>query len=166
MNISMWGKALRVIPRVSKKEWNELDPIAQWLIATRSAVFVMTAFSALVGGLLAAGDDKFDVMRFSLCLIGLILAHATNNLVNDYTDSVKGVDKDNYFRTMYGPQTLEHGLWTKRKLLTVIAVTGIAALSCGIALMVLVGTPILWVTLAGAFYVLFYTWLLKFIGLG
>ena len=52
LNISMWAKALRVIPRVSKKEWQELDPVAKWLIATRSAVFIMTAFSVLVGGLL------------------------------------------------------------------------------------------------------------------
>lgn len=162
----MWGKALRIIPRVSKKEWQELDPIAKWLIATRSAVFVMTAFSALVGGLLAAADDNFDVVKFSLCLIGLVLAHATNNLVNDYTDSVRGVDKDNYFRTMYGPQTLEHGLWTKAKLLTVIAGTGLAALACGVALIFMSGTDVLWVTLAGAFFVLFYTWPLKFIGLG
>jgi 1,4-dihydroxy-2-naphthoate octaprenyltransferase len=32
----MWGRALRVIPRISKGEWEELDVIARWLIATRS----------------------------------------------------------------------------------------------------------------------------------
>ena len=144
MNISMWGKALRVIPRVSKEEWQELDPIAKWLVASRSAVFIMTAFSAAVGGILAATDDKFNTGRFALCLVGLVLAHATNNLLNDYTDSVRGVDKDNYFRTMYGPQTLEHGLWSKKQLLSVIAVTGAAAALCGIALVILVGTPVLW----------------------
>ena len=38
--------------------------------------------------------------------IGLIFAHATNNLFNDFTDYRPGVDKDNYFRTQYGPQPL------------------------------------------------------------
>jgi len=166
LNISMWGKALRVIPRVSKKEWQELDPIAKWLIATRSAVFLMTAFSALVGGLLAISDDSFNSGRFVLCLVGLVLAHATNNLLNDYTDSVRGVDKDNYFRTMYGPQTLEHGLWTKKQLLSVIAGTGAAAAACGILLAVMVGAPVVWLMLAGAFFVLFYTWPLKQVGMG
>lgn len=162
----MWGKALKVIPRVSKKEWDELDFIAKWLIATRSAVFVMTAFSVIVAGLLAARDDVFNWSRFLLCLVGLVLAHATNNLLNDYTDSVRGVDKDNYFRTMYGPQTLEHHLWSKRQLLSVIAVTGLLAAACGAALVATVSTQIIWPMLAGAFFVLFYTWPLKLIGLG
>lgn len=166
MNIRLWGQALRVIPRVTKKEWKTIDPIGQWLIAARSAVFIMTAFSVLVGGILAASDGKFEPIRFILCLIGLVLAHATNNLLNDYTDYIKGVDKDNYFRTIYGPQTLENGLWSKRTLLTVIAGTGLAALACGIALIFLSGLAILWPLLLGAFFVLFYTWPLKYIGLG
>ncbi len=166
MNTSMWVKALRVIPRVSKAEWKKLDPVAQWLIATRSAVFLMTAFSVLVGGLLAATDQSFNLPRFLLCLLGLVLAHATNNLANDYTDSVRGVDKDNYFRTMYGPQALEDGLWSKAKMRAVIAGTGLAAAACGIILVALAGSAVLWLMLAGAFFVLFYTWPLKFIGLG
>lgn len=166
MNIAMWGKALKVIPRVSKKEWQELDPIAQWLIASRSAVFIMTAFSAIVGGLLALSAGLFNFPRFALCIVGLVLAHATNNLLNDYTDSVRGVDRDNYFRTLYGPQTLEHGLWTRTKLLWVIVATGLAASACGIALIFLSGGDVLWLMLAGAFFVLFYTWPLKLIGMG
>jgi 1,4-dihydroxy-2-naphthoate polyprenyltransferase len=166
MNFKIWGQALRVMPRVTKKEWDTIDPIGKWLIATRSAVFIMTVFSALVGGILAVGAEKFDLLRFILCILGLVLAHATNNLLNDYTDSVKGVDKDNYFRTIYGPQAIESGLWSKSKLLAVIAGTGLAAAACGIALIFLSGLSVLWVMLAGAFFVLFYTWPLKYIGLG
>lgn len=166
MNIAIWGKALRVIPRVSKKEWQKIDPVGQWLIATRSAVFVMTAFSVLVGAILTIGDSKFNLVRFLLCFVGLVLAHATNNLLNDYTDSVRGVDKDNYFRTIYGPQTLENGLWSKSKLRNVIIGTGLAAAMCGIILVALSGIDVLWLMLIGAFFVLFYTWPLKYIGLG
>src|SRR5680860_287221 len=114
MNIAMWGKALRIIPRVSKTEWVKLDLISKWLIATRSAVLIMTVFSAVIGGLLVISTGKFSILRFVLCVVGLVFAHATNNLVNDFTDYVRGVDKDNYFRTMYGPQPLEHGLWSKK----------------------------------------------------
>ena len=162
----MWGKALRIIPQVSKSEWQVLDPISKWLIATRSAVLLMTVFSAVIGGLLTINTGKFDWLRFTLCLIGLVFAHATNNLINDFTDSVRGVDKDNYFRTIYGPQTLEHGLWTKKQMLMVIAGTGLIAVICGLILVVLSGIAILWVMLIGSFFVLFYTFPLKFIGLG
>jgi 1,4-dihydroxy-2-naphthoate octaprenyltransferase len=98
--------------------------------------------------------------------IGLILAHATNNLLNDYTDFVKGVDQDNYYRAQYGPQPLVHGLMSKRQLLTYAAVTGAMAAACGIALIFLSGelTPILMGL--GIFFVLFYTWPLKYIALG
>lgn len=166
INLNMWGKALRIIPRVSKKEWDDLDPMAKWLIASRSAVFLMTAFSVFVGALLAVDRADFAWLPFVLCLIGLVLAHATNNLFNDYTDSVRGVDSDNYFRTIYGPQALENGLWSKKTMLTVISITGALALGCGIALLFMSGSVLFWPLIAGAFFVLFYTWPLKLIGMG
>lgn len=166
MNIAMWGKALRIIPKVSKTEWENLDLISRWLIATRSAVFIMTIFSAVIGGLLVVNTSKFSILRFVLCVVGLVFAHATNNLVNDFTDYVRGVDKDNYFRTMYGPQPLEHGLWSKKQMMIVIFWTGLIAVLCGIALIILSGIGVLWVMLMGVFFVMFYTWPLKLIGLG
>lgn len=166
MDIAMWGKALRVIPRVNKDEWQKLDVVSRWLISTRAAVFVMTAFSAMVGGVLAFRDGAFDPLRFGVCIVGLVLAHATNNLMNDLTDSITGVDKNNYFRTLYGPQPVEHGLVTKGQQVATVVVTGLFAASCGGFLVYSVGMPVLWLALAGAFFVLFYTWPLKHIGLG
>ncbi|MBC8175626.1 MAG: prenyltransferase [Candidatus Marinimicrobia bacterium] len=98
--------------------------------------------------------------------IGLIMAHATNNLMNDYVDHVKGVDKDNYTRAEYGPQTLEHGLLTKREMWKYMIVTGILALVPGIYLTWLHGETALILLGLGAFFVLFYTWPLKYLGLG
>ncbi len=162
----MWGKALRIIPRVTNDEWRQLDFVYKWLIATRSAVFVMTVFSAVIGGLLAFGDHHFDWLRFGLCVVGLVFAHATNNLINDLTDTWRGVDRDNYFRTMYGPQPLERGLWSIKQMLYVITITGLIAVASGIALIALSGIGVLWLMLIGGFFVLFYTWPLKLIGLG
>ena len=93
MNVAMWAKAVNVIPRVSKQEWDGLDVISRWLIATRSAVLIMTFISAAIAGLLAARDGGFDFVLWMLVTVGLLFAHATNNLVNDFTDHLKGVDR-------------------------------------------------------------------------
>jgi 1,4-dihydroxy-2-naphthoate octaprenyltransferase len=100
--------------------------------------------------------------------LGLILAHAANNIFNDYTDYVRGVDKDNYFRTMYGPQPVAHGLLTKSQHLTYFAVTGLLALTCGLFLILTNGgDPVIWLLLGlGMVFVLFYTWPMKGLALG
>lgn len=166
MNVAMWGRAVRVIPRVTAEDWKSLDIIARWLIATRSAVLVMTLISASLAGLLALRDGAMRASLWALVTAGLLFAHATNNLINDFTDHVKGVDKDNYFRTQYGPQPLEHGLMTRPEMMRYIGVTGGIALACGVALVVLRGQATLILLGIGAFFVLFYTWPLKYLGLG
>ncbi|MBW2240447.1 MAG: prenyltransferase [Deltaproteobacteria bacterium] len=165
-NVSMWARALRVMPQVDKEEWDALDLVSRWLIATRSAVLVMTFVSAAFAGLLALKVGAFDLGKWLLVTLGLLLAHATNNLVNDLTDHWKGVDKDNYFRTQYGAQPVESGLMTTRQSLQYIAFTGLTALGIGVWLVALGGQGVLWLLGAGAFFVLLYTWPLKYIGLG
>jgi 1,4-dihydroxy-2-naphthoate octaprenyltransferase len=145
MNFSLWLKALEIIPRISKEEWAKLDVLSKWLISTRAAVLVMTFLSAAIAGIFAYRAGEFNLGLWVLVTVGLILSHATNNLLNDYTDFSRGVDQDNYYRSQYGPQPLVHGLMTKRQLLTYAAVTGLLALACGITLILLRGglTPIL-----------------------
>ncbi len=166
MNVAMWGKALTVMPRITKQDWDGLDIVSRWLIATRSAVIIMTFTSAAFGGLLAVKAGRFDGLLFALATLGLCLAHATNNLVNDLTDYWKGVDEGNYFRTQYGPQTVQDGFLSVRQLIVYSLLTGLAALAVGIYLVVLRGEVVLWLLGAGAFFVLFYTFPLKYIGLG
>ncbi|MBI3742306.1 MAG: prenyltransferase [Chloroflexi bacterium] len=166
MNVAMWQKALNVIPRITKDEWNQLDVISKWLISTRAAVLIMTFISAAIAGILAFRNGNFDLAKWFLVAFGLILAHATNNLVNDFTDFVRGVDQDNYYRAQYGPQTLVHGLLTKRGLFKYIFVTGLIAVAAGGALIYLRGGSTLLLMALGAFFVLFYTFPLKYIALG
>jgi len=166
MNVSMWRKALQVIPRITKEEWNELDIMARWLIATRAAVLVMTFLSAAFAGIFAFRAGQFNWLYWLLLTFGLIMAHATNNLLNDYTDFVKGVDQDNYYRAEYGPHPLVHGLLNKKQLLTYVAITGLIALAFGAALIYLRGGMTLVLLGLGVFFVLFYTWPLKYIALG
>jgi 1,4-dihydroxy-2-naphthoate octaprenyltransferase len=166
INFAMWSKALQGVPRISKEEWDSLDLVSRWLIATRAMALVLSFISATIAGILALQADQFNLWVWLLLTLGLVMAHGTNNLLNDYTDYARGVDKGNYFRAQYGPQPLEHGLMSKRQLLTYAAVTGLIAAVAGAALIYYRG-GLTWVLMAlGAFFVLFYTFPLKYIGLG
>jgi 1,4-dihydroxy-2-naphthoate octaprenyltransferase len=166
LNPSMWLRALQVIPKIDRAEWEKLDFISRWLIATRAAVLILTFLSAAVAGLLAARDGLFQWAPWLLLTVGLVMAHATNNLLNDLVDYQRGVDEDNYFRTQYGPQTVQQGLLSKRQLLAYAGATGAVAAACGLLLALKGGVPILVLMAVGAAFVLFYTWPLKYIGLG
>ncbi len=166
MNPSMWLKALQIIPRIDKAEWQRLDVIAKWLISTRAAVLIMTFLSAAIAGILAFRNGTFSWGAWILVALGLVLAHATNNLFNDFTDYVRGVDQNNYYRAQYGPQPLVHGLMSKKELLTYDAFTGLIALVCGLILIWYRGGYTTLFLALGMFFVLFYTWPLKYVALG
>jgi 1,4-dihydroxy-2-naphthoate octaprenyltransferase len=166
MSQATWLQALRTVPQVNKEMWTSLNGFTRWLVASRFSVTIMTFTSAFIGIILAAKDGPIDPLLATLCVIGLVLAHATNNLINDYTDSIKGVDEGNYFRTKYGTHVLEHGLMTKKGLLGYIALTGGLAISTGLAIIYLRGVDVIYLMLSGAFFVLFYTWPLKKLALG
>ena len=103
IDYTMRKKALNVIPEVSKEEWGELDTISRWLIASRAAVLIMTFIFAALAGLFALRDGSFQLLPWLALALGLNLAHATNNFFNDFTDYALGVNKNNYFRNLYGP---------------------------------------------------------------
>src|SRR5512146_1887767 len=168
MNFAMWRKALQVIPEVSREEWDRLDVISRWLISTRAAVLIMTFISAALAGLFAWRDHAFSFLPWLALTLGLILAHASNNIFNDYTDFVRGVDKDNYYRNIYGAQPVASGLMTKRQHLTYFVVTALIALSLGLYLAFYTGFSITtWILIGlGAFFLLFYTWPLKGMAMG
>src|SRR5262245_57062941 len=81
-----------------------IDGVSRWLLITRACVFSMTVTSALIGGLLAAATApaaKWGL--FTLALVGLVLAHAANNMINDFFDTTGGVDTSEYTRALYAP---------------------------------------------------------------
>lgn len=166
MSEAIWIQALKTVPQVDKAQWSTFGLFTRWLIASRFSVTLMTFSSAMIGILVALSHGSINVGISILCILGLVLAHATNNLLNDYTDSVLGVDKGNYFRTQYGTHVLEGGLLTKKQLMSYIVVTGLLAILCGVAIIYLRGIEVLWLMLSGAFFVLFYTWPLKKLALG
>ena len=169
INFGMWKKAISSLVKMADKgEWDRLDVISKWLIATRSGVTAVTLYSCVVGGLLAARDGIFSLLPFIVVTLGLFLAHGTNNLLNDYTDFKRGVDTDNYFRTEYGVHPLFQKFWTKRQQLTWFAVSGLLAMSAGFYALFYThfDKTVIGFFLFGVLVLLFYTWPLKHIALG
>jgi 1,4-dihydroxy-2-naphthoate polyprenyltransferase len=166
IDIRMWGRALDRMPRLSHSEWQTLDPVAKWLIACRASVLFMTFTAAALGGVLAWRDGAFQCGLWLATVVGLLFAHATNNLLNDFTDSRRGIDKDNYYRNQYGVHVLEDGLMNQREFWRYVGVTAAIALLLGGWLVSQRSGLTLNLMLAGAFFVLFYTWPLKYFGLG
>ena len=164
----MWRKALTGIPRVKdKSQWDTLDLISRWLISTRAAVLLMTLFAAIIAGIYAQLEGSFDWFRFLLVSIGLVLAHATNNILNDLADHRRGVDKDNAFRTQYGTQPVEQGLMTQFQSRMMALVTGLLGVLAGLYLVLSSSNPLLsYFLIAGVVFLFAYNWPLKHIGLG
>jgi len=169
INFSMWRTALWTLVKLDRKEeWDALDVVSKWLIATRAAVTVVTIYSCVIAGLLAGRDDHFHFLPWLIVTLGLFIAHGTNNFLNDYTDFKRGVDQDYYFRIQYGVHPLVQGFWTTRQQLQWFAVSGVLATLAGIyALFYTDFSPVVIGLFAlGALVLLFYTWPLKYLALG
>jgi 1,4-dihydroxy-2-naphthoate octaprenyltransferase len=154
------------MPRVSAGAWQATPLVVRWLISARASVLVMTFSAAAFGGLLTIASPNWSMTAWLVCTLGLLLAHAANNQLNDLTDSVRGIDEGNYFRLRYGAHVLEDGLLTRRGLLVYMSITGGLAALCGVYLVIAVSPGLIVPFLLGSLLLLFYTWPLKQWGLG
>lgn len=162
----MWRKAVTVMPRINNEEWKELDFVSKWLISTRFAAIVMTIISVLIAGILAFRVAPVNLLIWLALLVSLVFAHATNNLVNDFVDYKTGIDRANYYRDQYGPQPLERGFRSQTGQLIYAGINGAVALALGIVLVLNRGGLTPYLLGIGAFFVLFYTFPLKYFALG
>jgi len=169
INFAMWRKASwELIKMDDIKEWEALDVVSKWLIATRSAVTTVTIYSGIIAGFLAWRDDYFSWLPWVIVTLGLFIAHGTNNLLNDYTDFSRGVDNDNYFRTQYGVHPLVQKFWTKDIQIKWFIVSGVLATLSGIFALFYTkfDSNIIGLFALGAVVLLFYTWPFKYWGIG
>lgn len=169
INFGMWRKASwQLIKMEDKKEWDALDVVSKWLIATRSAVTLVTVYSCIIAGLLAWRDGNFAWLPFLILTLGLFIAHGTNNILNDYTDFSRGLDTNNYFRAQYGVHPLVQGFFTKPQQIRWFIVSGVLAAAAGLYALVRTGfDPVVIALFAfGAIALLAYTYPFKYWGLG
>src|ERR1051326_5677416 len=134
-----------------------MDGVSRWLLITRALVFSMTLTSGLIGGLLAGATAPAPRCGlFALALLGLTIAHAANNMINDYFDTTGGVDTAEYTRALYAPHPILSGLISKRGLVAAIAACNLADLAILLALVAARGWPVAAFALAGLFVSVFY----------
>src|SRR3990172_4043235 len=151
------------------------DAVSKWLVITRAAVFSMTVTSGLIGGLLPRGaaplpgEVTVHWGLLALAIVGLVVAHAANNMINDYFDLEGGVDTDDYVRALYAPHPILSGWVTKRQLGTAILFVNAIDLAILLFLVAQRGPLVAAFALGGLFISVFYVAppiRLKHIGLG
>src|SRR3954452_24106229 len=159
------------------------DSVSKWIVITRAAVFSMTVTSGLIGGLLANGAERLAQVGGGaiggpytvndglvvLAVLGLVVAHAANNMINDYFDLEGGIDTDDYVRAQYAPHPILSGWVTKRQLGAAILLANAIDLGIMLFLTAARGPLVIAFALAGLFISVFYVAppiRLKHIGLG
>jgi 1,4-dihydroxy-2-naphthoate octaprenyltransferase len=116
----------------------------------------------LIGGLLAAeaartaGGAAVDWGLLALAVVGLVLAHAANNMINDYFDTTGGVDTEGYVRALYAPHPILAGWVTKRQLAAAILTVNAIDAAIMLYLTAMRGPLIVAFALAGLFVSVFY----------
>jgi 1,4-dihydroxy-2-naphthoate polyprenyltransferase len=147
-----------------------VDGVTRWLVVTRAGVLPMTLISGIVAALLAwAAPVTVDWLNITLAVVGIVIAHLANNLMNDLADTDAGADTADYPRALYAPHPILSGLVTRRQLVAGIATCQLACFAIMITLIVRVDWWIAFFALAGLFLSWAYTappLRLKRIGLG
>jgi len=107
--------------------------------------------------LLAVHQKGFDSRWFALALVGIVLAHAANNLMNDLFDLDVGLDTNEYPRGLYAPHPVLSGMITRKGLATAALAVNAIDLAILIALTAARGWPVIAFALAGFFLSAAYT---------
>jgi 1,4-dihydroxy-2-naphthoate polyprenyltransferase len=151
-----------ILETANPPQHRPLDTVGKWLVITRAAVFPMTIWSGLIGGLLAveaartSGGAAVDWGLFLIAVVGLVLAHAANNMINDYFDSSQGIDTDDYVRALYAPHPILSGWVTRRQLAAAILIVNAIGAAIMLYLAAVRGPLIIAFALAGLFVSVFY----------
>ncbi len=147
------------------------DDVTRWLVISRSCVFSMSLTSGLLGLLIAAeqaakGGASVNWGFGLLAVLGLVIAHASNNILYDYFDVRNGVDTEDYPRAQYSPHPILSGLTTARGLLVAALLLNIIDFAIMAYLYTQRGYTIVTFAVAGLLLSLLYTSVLKRAGLG
>jgi 1,4-dihydroxy-2-naphthoate polyprenyltransferase len=141
-----WGYALRTTNPPPNRP---VDAVTRWIVVTRAAVLPMTLVSGLVAALLAVGEPGLDWRWLTLAVVGIVLAHLANNLMNDLYDTQAGSDTAGYPRTLYAPHPVLSGLVSRRTLITAIVLVNLADLAILVVLALARGWPVVAFAVAG-----------------
>lgn len=144
--VRSWAAILRTC---GAPDLTTLDPVARVLLITRACVQPMTLTAAAIAGLLAAGAPGFDPLLYAFAAIGIVIAHASNNMINDYFDLRAGLDSADYPRTQYAPHPVAAGITDEAGLRRAIVVANALDAVIMIVLFIARGWPVIAFALAG-----------------
>ena len=122
--LARWRHALSTVNPPA----GELDAVSRWLVITRAGVLPMTLTAGAVAGLLAVRHHGFAAGWFVLSFVGIVLAHVSNNLLNDLLDTDTGLDSAEYPRALYAPHPILSGMISRDGLLRAAVVVNVADL--------------------------------------
>ena len=129
-----------------------------WFLETRPQFLLLAVVLVLLGTAIAWNEGHFDGLRFVLTALGLLLAHASVNVLNDYFDYQSGIDL-NTTRTPFsgGSGILAQGLLDATGVYRFGVGCLLAALPIGLYLTFVSGWKLLPLILVGGVVIYFYT---------
>ncbi len=128
------------------------------LMVFRPWSFIMTVISVSVGslmGLVLLG--RFNMALAMLVLTGMIAIHAASNIINDYFDTIYGVDKPGAPTTLYRMHPLLDNILSPMEIKVVALALYSIAVLIGLYLITLRGWPVAAMAIIGTFASLEYT---------
>jgi len=129
-----------------------------WFLETRPQFLTLSIVLAFLGTAVAWYDGYFNLWQAVLAGIGLVLAHASVNILNDYFDFRSGIDLATR-RTPFsgGSGILPASLLTPRQVLWLGLAALILAVPIGIYFIIERGWQLLPLLLVAAFFILLYS---------
>jgi 1,4-dihydroxy-2-naphthoate polyprenyltransferase len=143
--LARWRHALATV----NPPTGELDSVSRWLVISRAGVLPMTLTAGAIAGLLAVRRPDFAAGWYALAFLGIVLAHVSNNLLNDLLDTETGLDTDQYPRALYAPHPILSGMISRRGLVKASLAVNLADVAILVALVAARGWVVLALGLAG-----------------
>ncbi len=145
-----WAGAFTGFYPATASDLSDLDPVARFLYAARSVILVISAQSAVIAGLLAATDRRFQTLPFVLVLLGFVVLHAISNLSNDYFGYRRGHDTAESPRRRYTLHPVASGAFSMRFLASGLVVLAAVAVAVAVYFVALRGVSALVLAVVGA----------------
>lgn len=129
-----------------------------WFLEIRPRFLLLSAALVLLGTAISWNEGYFDWLKFVLTFLGLLLAHTSVNVLNDYFDYKSGIDLETT-RTPFsgGSGFLSQGLLKPESVYKFGVGCLVIALAIGIYLTLISGRQLLPLIILGGLIIYFYT---------
>ena len=129
-----------------------------WFLETRPQFLTLSVVLAFLGTTIAWYDDSFNLWYALVAGFGLVLTHASVNIINDYFDYKSGIDLATR-RTPFsgGSGILPSGLLTPRQALWLGLSAFIITIPIGIYFIIARGWQLLPLLVVAAFFIMLYS---------